>query len=115
MRWTNKSMNLWAKSTDQTLLSFPLDMISLSPLEFPDPQMAAKKAKKLSSHVTFFKTGRCAGRSLVCFVKSASLSSTVKLLEPVSSSQVKKRGGLGKLFGSNEVMKVYKVGSEDFL
>ncbi|KAM0753215.1 RhoGEF Rgf2 [Meredithblackwellia eburnea MCA 4105] len=70
---------------------------------------AAKRAKKISSHATFFKAGQCLGRTLVCVVKSGSVSSTIKTLEPISHDRNKKQAPLRKfLQGSNEALRVFK-------
>jgi hypothetical protein len=72
--------------------------------------MHLKKSKKVADGITFFKVGVCAERTLVCAVKSAPLSSTVKVYEPVGLGTNKRRGKLGKLFrGVQDLMKLYKV------
>lgn len=71
---------------------------------------AAKRARKISSHATFFKAGQCLGRTLVCVVKSGSVSSTIKTLEPVDQARGKKQPAIRKfLQGSNESLCVFKV------
>ena len=70
---------------------------------------AAKRARKISSHATFFKAGQCLGRTMVCVVKSGSVSSTIKTLEPIDLNRGKKQPGLRKfLQGSNESLRVFK-------
>ncbi|KAK4057754.1 RHO1 GDP-GTP exchange protein 2 [Microbotryomycetes sp. JL221] len=70
---------------------------------------AAKRARKISSHATFFKAGQCLGRTLVCVVKSGSVSSTIKTLEPVDQVRGKKQPAIRKfLQGSNESLRVFK-------
>ncbi|KAM0793648.1 hypothetical protein ACM66B_001079 [Microbotryomycetes sp. NB124-2] len=70
---------------------------------------AAKRARKISSHATFFKAGQCLGRTLVCVVKSGSVSSTIKTLEPVDQVRGKKQPTIRKfLQGSNESLRVFK-------
>ncbi|KAK4698508.1 RHO1 GDP-GTP exchange protein 1/2, partial [Phenoliferia sp. Uapishka_3] len=70
---------------------------------------AAKRARKISSHATFFKAGQCLNRTLVCVVKSGSVSSTIKTLEPIAHDRNKKQGGVRKfLQGSNEALRVFK-------
>ncbi|KDE03554.1 hypothetical protein MVLG_05982 [Microbotryum lychnidis-dioicae p1A1 Lamole] len=70
---------------------------------------AAKRARKISSHATFFKAGQCLGRTLVCVVKSGSVSSTIKTLEPIDQVRGKKQPALRKfLQGSNESLRVFK-------
>lgn len=71
---------------------------------------AAKRARKISSHATFFKAGQCLGRTLVCVVKSGSVSSTIKTLEPVDQPRGKKQPAIRKfLQGSNDSLRVFKV------
>jgi hypothetical protein len=71
------------------------------------------KGKKISASISFVKAGLCMDRILVCAVKSTTLSSTVKVLEPVSQTVTKKAGGFAKIFnkvsGSKETMRVFKV------
>ncbi|KAI5480628.1 Rho guanyl-nucleotide exchange factor [Pseudohyphozyma bogoriensis] len=70
---------------------------------------AARRARKISSHATFFKAGQCLGRTLVCVVKSGSVSSTIKTLEPVDQARGKKQPAIRKfLQGSNEALRVFK-------
>lgn len=71
---------------------------------------AAKRARKISSHATFFKAGQCLGRTLVCVVKSGSVSSTIKTLEPIDQVRGKKQPAIRKfLQGSSESLRVFKV------
>ena len=84
------------------------------PLEFLDPtdtSAALKRGKRLSSHTSFFKSGICLGRTLLCIVKSSSLSSTIKTLEPIDQSMRGKKQPtpFRKLLNnSNEPFKVFK-------
>lgn len=81
-------------------------------LDPADAVGAAKRARKISSHATFFKTGYCLGRTLVCVVKSGSVSSTIKTLEPIDQARGKKQPAIRKfLQGSNESLRVFKVRS----
>jgi hypothetical protein len=70
----------------------------------------SKRGRKISTHVTFFKTGVCLGKNLVCVVKSSVFSSTIKALEPVATHSTKKKGAFHMLLGGSksEAMKVYK-------
>lgn len=71
---------------------------------------AAKRARKISAHATFFKAGQCLGRTLVCVVKSGNVSSTIKTLEPIDQVRGKKQPAIRKfLQGSNESLRVFKV------
>ncbi|GAA5923331.1 uncharacterized protein JCM15063_003614 [Sporobolomyces koalae] len=70
---------------------------------------AAKRARKISAHATFFKAGQCLGRTLVCVVKSGNVSSTIKTLEPIDQVRGKKQPAIRKfLQGSNESLRVFK-------
>eukprot|EP00835_Amoeboradix_gromovi_P002975 NODE_183_length_15731_cov_0.226778.p1 type:complete len:945 gc:universal NODE_183_length_15731_cov_0.226778:6110-3276(-) len=62
--------------------------------------------KKLSAHVSFFKTGISGSRPLVCVVKSTSLSSTIKAYEPTELNSQK---GISKFFKTqNDSVKLYR-------
>ena len=83
--------------SNRTLLSFPL-----AALDSNEP-MLAKRPKKIQSHCTFFKTGICLGRHLVCCVKSSALSTTVKVFEPNDAmSKAKNKKGFGKMFNAGQ-------------
>lgn len=80
--------------SNKTLLSY-----SLSALTSEDPALA-KRPKKIQNHCSFFKSGICMGRHLVCCVKSSTLSTTIKVFEPNDAmTKGKKQKGLGKLMG----------------
>lgn len=84
----------------------------LSVLHENDPEGSLKMGRKISSHTSFFKSGKCLGRTLVCIVKSSSLSSTIKVLEPIEKDlrNSKKAPTLRKLVGGGkEVLRVFKV------
>ncbi|KAI9620397.1 hypothetical protein H4Q26_013609 [Puccinia striiformis f. sp. tritici PST-130] len=49
-------------------------------------ETATKRSRKVSSNASFFKVGDCLGRKLVCVVKAGSVSSTIKTLEPTTST-----------------------------
>ncbi|TIC59614.1 CNH-domain-containing protein [Wallemia mellicola] len=83
----------------------------LSVLNENDPEGSLKMGRKISSHTSFFKSGKCLGRTLVCIVKSSSLSSTIKVLEPIEKDlrNSKKPPTLKKLVGGGkEVLRVFK-------
>lgn len=67
--------------SERAVITFPLD--ALDPF---DPLAGLKRAKRISSHTSFFKAGYCLGRMLVCVVKSSQLSSTFKTLEPIDQN-----------------------------
>ncbi|CAK7221236.1 RHO1 GDP-GTP exchange protein 2 [Sporothrix bragantina] len=83
--------------SNRTLLSFPLAALD------PNEPLLAKRPKKIQSHCTFFKTGICLGRHLVCCVKSSALSTTVKVYEPNDAmSKAKNKKGLSKMFNAGQ-------------
>ncbi len=70
----------------------------------------ARRGKKIGSHVSFFKQGVCADRTLVCAVKSTTLTATIKVLEPMGLGVSNLRGKIGKLFrATNDSLRVFKV------
>lgn len=90
---------------DKAVQTFYIDHLDPS-----DAVGAAKRARKISSHATFFRTGQCLGRTLVCIVKSGSVSSTIKALEPIDVARGKKQPALRKfLQGGSEYLRVFKV------
>ncbi|KAF9413794.1 RHO1 GDP-GTP exchange protein 2, partial [Podila epigama] len=87
----------------------------LEALDPNDPNSTNKRAKKLGSSVSFFKTGVCQNRTLVGIVKNSSNaldpSSTIKTLEPIEQDGAKKnKHSLRKMLGggNNELFKLYK-------
>ena len=95
---------------DRTIFTFTLDILDTSD---PDPHIAQRRGKKIGTHVSFFKQGICSERTLVCAVKSTSLTATIKVLEPVGLGGNKLRGKFGKLFlTTNDSLRVYKVPCE---
>ena len=83
--------------SNRTLLSFPLAALD------PNEPLLGKRPKKIQSHCTFFKTGICLGRHLVCCVKSSALSTTVKVYEPNDAmSKAKNKKGLSKMFNAGQ-------------
>jgi hypothetical protein len=91
---------------DKAVQTFLLE--SLAP---DDAVGAAKRARKISTNASFFKTGVCLNRTLVCIVKSGSVSSTIKTLEPIDhhGRSGKKQPTIRKLLqGGNELLRVYK-------
>lgn len=92
---------------EKTLMSVPLEGLDPN-----DTTLANKRPKKIMGHTNFFKAGVCLGRVLVCCVKSSSLSSTVKVLEP---RETLSRGREGRAFrgllrGGQDALKPFKVG-----
>ncbi|KAK0628611.1 CNH domain-containing protein [Bombardia bombarda] len=69
----------------------------------PNEPMSSKRGKKIQSHCSFFKTGICLGRHLVCCVKPSALSTTIKVYEPNDAmSRTKKQKGLSKMFNAGQ-------------
>lgn len=89
---------------DKAVYSFPLDA-----LEEEGPGAPSKRGRRIC-HANYINSGTCNGQNLVCCVKSSSLSSTVKVFEPMDSmTKGKKKSGLAKMLASGqEVLKPYK-------
>ena len=66
---------------ERSVTTFPLDCLDPN-----DPNAAIKRGKRIASHTSFFKSGVCLGKTLVAVVKSSTLSSTIKVLEPIDQS-----------------------------
>ncbi|OZJ04392.1 hypothetical protein BZG36_02413 [Bifiguratus adelaidae] len=67
------------------------------------------RGRKISAHVSFFKVGVCLDKTLVCIVKSTTLSSTIKTLEPIIQTEKKSKTSLSRLLGRNfDTLKVYR-------
>lgn len=93
---------------ERSVTTFPLDCLDPN-----DPNAALKRGKRISSHTSFFKSGVCLGKTLVAVVKSSTLSSTIKVLEPVDQSLRGKKpqaSFMKRLNGGNETLKLFKVG-----
>jgi hypothetical protein len=93
--------------TNKTLVSF-----SLEALDSSDNQSLIKRPKKIQGHTNFFKAGVCLGRHLVCCVKSSTLLSTIKVLEPSSPAAQGRGGRAFRMFqGGQDALKPFKVSS----
>lgn len=92
---------------ERSVITFPLE--ALDPI---DPLAGLKRAKRITSHTSFFKTGYCLGRMLVCIVKSSQLSSTFKTLEPIDQgTRGRAKPTFRKLLqGGNDTLKLFRVG-----
>ncbi|WFD27733.1 RHO1 GDP-GTP exchange protein 2 [Malassezia nana] len=90
---------------EQVLYTFTLDA-----LDTADPAGSLRRGRRIASHTSFFRAGICMGRTLVCVVKSGSLSSTIKILEPIECSlRMKKQPALRKLRpGAQDALRVFK-------
>jgi len=91
---------------ERQVITFPLDA-----LDHMDPLAGLKRAKRIASHITFFKTGICLGKTLVCVVKASPLSSTIKTLEPIDQNiRGRNKPTFRKLLqGGNDTLRVFKV------
>ncbi|ORY26665.1 CNH domain-domain-containing protein [Naematelia encephala] len=91
---------------ERSVTTFPLDCLDPN-----DPNAALKRGKRISSHTSFFKSGVCLGKMLVAVVKSSTLSSTIKVLEPVDlNMRGKKPQGsfMRRLNGRDDALKLFK-------
>ena len=88
------------------MITFPLDA-----LDAIDPMAGLKRAKRIASHTSFFKTGTCVGRTFVCVVKTSPLSSTIKILEPIDQNvRGRSKPTFRKLLqGGNDTLRIFKV------
>lgn len=91
---------------ERQVITFPLE--ALDPL---DPMAGLKRAKRISSHTSFFKAGFCLNKVLVCIVKSSQLSSTFKTLEPIDQNiRGRAKPTFKKLLqGGNDTLKLFRV------
>jgi len=91
--------------SERQVITFPLDA-----LDPHDPMAGLKRAKRISSHTSFFKAGFCLGRVLVCIVKSSQLSSTFKTLEPIDQNiRGRSKPTFRKLLqGGNDTLRLFR-------
>ncbi|PPQ91478.1 hypothetical protein CVT25_013735 [Psilocybe cyanescens] len=91
--------------SERQVITFPLE--ALDPL---DPMAGLKRAKRISSHTSFFKAGFCLNKVLVCIVKSSQLSSTFKTLEPIDQNiRGRAKPTFKKLLqGGNDTLKPFR-------
>ncbi|KAH0582817.1 hypothetical protein H2248_010725 [Termitomyces sp. 'cryptogamus'] len=91
--------------SERQVITFPLDALDPN-----DPLAGLKRAKRISSHTSFFKAGFCLGRVLVCIVKSSQLSSTFKTLEPIDQNvRGRAKPTFRKLLqGGNDTLKLFR-------
>lgn len=68
---------------DKTLWTFPLEILSQS--------VSQQRGRSVSQNTTFFHVGKCLEKTLVCVVKTNTLSpTTIRVLEPVITDENKK-------------------------
>ncbi|EMD39301.1 hypothetical protein CERSUDRAFT_104516 [Gelatoporia subvermispora B] len=91
--------------SERQVITFPLDA-----LDPRDPLSGLKRAKRIASHISFFKAGVCLGKTLVCVVKASPLSSTIKTLEPIDTNvRGRSKPTFRKLLqGGNDTLRVFK-------
>jgi hypothetical protein len=89
---------------DKAVYTYPLEA-----LEDEGAAAPSKRGRRIC-HANYINAGMCNGQTVVCCVKSSSLSSTVKVFEPMDSmTKGKKKSGLAKMLASGqEVLKPYK-------
>ena len=93
---------------DKTLSSYPIEL--LTDHDNATNFQMNRKAKKVSGHVNFFKSGVCLGRVFVCVVKANTMNSTIKVLEPVEGlNRGRTKLGFAKLLQGGQDFKVFKV------
>ena len=87
------------------MITFPLDA-----LEATDPLAGLKRAKRITAHTSFFKSGICAGRTFVCVMKTSPLSSTIKIFELIDQNIRGRNKPTSRkiLQGSNDTLRIYK-------
>lgn len=93
--------------SNKTLSSYPMEALELS----EGQTSQAKKPKKIQGHANFFKAGIGLGRHLVCSVKTSTMSTTIKVFEPMDHlAKGKKKSAVSKMFQSGqEALKPFKV------
>jgi hypothetical protein len=76
-----------------------------------DPQAGLRRGERIAAHTSFFKTGVCIGKTIVCVVKTSALSTTVKTFEPVDENIRNKSKPTFRrlLHGGNDTLKLFKV------
>lgn len=91
---------------EHSVITFPLEALSEH-----DPMAGLRRAKRISSHTSFFKAGMCLGKTLVCVVKASQLSSTIKALEPIEYAvRGKSKPTFRKLIqGGNDTLRLFRV------
>ena len=89
---------------NKNLYVFPLEA-----LESNDNLL--KRPKKIQSHTSFFKSGVCMGRHLVCAAKMSGITTTIRVYEPTESNiKSKKKPAIPRMFqGGGESLRPFKV------
>ncbi|KAJ3199380.1 RHO1 GDP-GTP exchange protein 2 [Entophlyctis luteolus] len=87
-----------------------LYMLSLSIIESQTSE--TKRLKKIGDGINFFKVGWSNNRTLVCTVRAAQLSSTIKIFESIEFDTSKKKGLINFFSRGNEAMKEFYIPTE---
>ena len=83
--------------SNKSLVSFPLSVLD------PSEQTVSRRPKKIQSHCTYFRTGICMSRHLVCCLKPHAISTSIKVLEPNDAmSGSKKQKGIGRFITAGQ-------------
>ena len=92
--------------SNKTLTSYPFEA-----LEANNQNPLATRPKKIQGHANFFKAGIGLGRHLVCSVKTSTLSTTIKVYEPMDNvTRGSKKPGISKMFqGGQDALRPFKV------
>jgi len=91
--------------TENEVATFPLEALSAT-----DTFAGLKRAKRIASHISYFKAGVCMGRPLVCVVKTSPLSTTIRALEPIDQqARGKSKPTFKKILqGGHDTLRMYK-------
>ena len=94
--------------SNKTLTSY-----SFEALDVNNQNPLATRPRKIQGHANFFKAGIGLGRHLVCSVKTSTLSTTIKVFEPMDNlGKGNKKPGISKMFQSGQdALRPYKVPS----
>ena len=94
---------------NKSLLSFSIEALDTSDSGPSSPLV--KKPKKIQNHASFFETGVCLGRHLVCSAKTSGMTTTIRVFEPLDTISANRRGpAITRLFqSSQDALKPFKV------
>lgn len=101
-----ESSNIMLVLTAKELVAFPL-----KETDFLDLSAIQKRGKRISTQISFFKSGFCLGRPLVCAAKISAVASTFKIFEPIASQPSgQRKTTIRKLLqgGGDDLLKLYK-------
>ena len=92
---------------NKSLLSFSIEALETNESQSP----LVKKPKKIQNHASFFQTGVCVGRHLVCSAKTSGMTTTIRVFEPLDTISANRRGpAITRLFqGNQDTLKPFKV------